>query len=452
MKVLARLRFAVPFAATLVLTLLMAAKSTQTPAVLVSLGNSSGQPGSLSQAHMISNPAAVYCTDMGYQYHVIVDGAGGQTDSCSLPDGQVCGAWDFLEGKCGKAFSYCARIGLGERTASDGKNAFSPEYAVCVDAHGKDAGVLTTLFDLAPRLNHCGASNELPDTSAGNPSATLPADSVSPLTLSDSQPAAWDWRDATFNGIRGDWTSPVKNQANCGSCWAFAAVGQSEAVLNLAAGNPALDEDLAEEYLVSDCSSAGSCCGGWHSSALNFIRDQGIPDETCLPYASYTCQCYGTGSCKNCTFDNGNGCSNATCSQRCSDYGSRMLKIDYYGQVGNISNPPATQQALMKQALVKYGPLSVAFSWVGDGGFNPENHVYNCLSSGSLNHAVVIVGYDDAGGYWIVKNSWGTGWNGNGYFKMGYGQCQIEDYVYFAHANSTIEMKNRFFLPVVNRH
>lgn len=453
MKVLARLRFGVLFVAAAVLVMLMAAKSTHTPAAIALWVDPSSQPGSVSQAHMISNPAAVYCTDLGYDYHVIGDGAGGQTDTCSLPNGQACSAWDFLEGKCGQAYSYCARQGLGERTAVDGKNAFSPEYALCVDAQGKDAGVVTTLFGLASKLNRCGASNDLAGTSANNPSSTLPAQAASgsPLVLSDTPPTSWDWRDAIYNGVEGDWTSPVKNQGNCGSCWAFAAVGQTEAELNLASGNPTLDEDLAEEYLVSGCSNAGSCCGGWHATALHYIQNQGIPDEACLPYISDSCSCYGTGSCTNCAYDNGSGCTNATCSQRCSDYGSRVLKIDFYGQIGNISNPPATQQALMKQALVKYGPLSVAFSWVGDGGFNPTSRVYNCLSSGSLNHAVVIVGYNDAGGYWIVKNSWGSGWNENGFFKMGYGQCQIESYVFYAHANSTIEMKKHFFLPMVGR-
>jgi hypothetical protein len=48
---------------------------------------------------------------------------------------------------------------------------------------------------------------------------------------------------------------------------------------------------------------------------------------------------------------------------------------------------------------------------------------------------VVIVGYNDAGSYWIVKNSWGPTWNGDGYFKVGYGECSIEDYVYWSRQN-----------------
>jgi hypothetical protein len=49
-----------------------------------------------------------------------------------------------------------------------------------------------------------------------------------------------------------------------------------------------------------------------------------------------------------------------------------------------------------------------------------------------VNHGVVIAGYSDSGGYWIIKNSWGSTWNGDGYFKIGYGECAIESYVSYA--------------------
>jgi putative hemolysin len=441
MRILVRLRFALTFAASAFLIMVMAAKSTHNPAAIASWGDSSSQLGGLSQAHKISNPAAVYCTDMGFEYKVIKDGNGGQTDTCSMPDGKVCSAWDFLEGKCGQAYSYCARQGLGERTAADGNNPFSPEYAVCVDAQGKDVGLVTALFNLAPKLNRCGNASNLPDKSASIPASAHPAPADTSLALSDTPPASWDWRNATYNGISGDWTTPVKNQGGCGSCWAFSAVGQAEAVLKLASSDPFLDPDLSEEYLVSDCSPAGTCCGGWHSSALGFIKNQGIPDETCLPYVSGSCGCSGGGCSDSCANKTGGSCANSACSQRCSDYDSRLSHIDDYGSV----NPT---QVDIKQALFNYGPLSVAISMKGsfDG-----NGVYNCINPGEVNHSVVIVGYNDAGGYWIAKNSWGTGFGEAGYFNVGYGQCHIEDYVYYARVISTNFTNSYFFLPIVGR-
>jgi hypothetical protein len=51
---------------------------------------------------------------------------------------------------------------------------------------------------------------------------------------------------------------------------------------------------------------------------------------------------------------------------------------------------------------------------------------------------VVLAGYSDAGDYWIVKNSWGSSWNGDGYFKVGYGECFIENEVYYAEAPTEV--------------
>jgi len=61
-----------------------------------------------------------------------------------------------------------------------------------------------------------------------------------------------------------------------------------------------------------------------------------------------------------------------------------------------------------------------------------DGDIYRCTDDSGVNHGVVIAGYNDSGGYWIIKNSWGPGWNGDGYFKIGYGECAIEDYVNYA--------------------
>ena len=85
----------------------------------------------------------------------------------------------------------------------------------------------------------------------------------------------------------------------------------------------------------------------------------------------------------------------------------------------------------MKEALVDHGPLSVGMG-IGSaygGGFDGQN-IYRCTNDSGMNHGVIIVGYSDAGGYWIVKNSWGASWgpDGNGSFELGYGECAIGNY------------------------
>jgi len=352
----------------------------------------------------MANPAAVYCRELGYEYE-IVDAAKGQYGVCVLPDNSRCNDWGFLEGKCGQSYSYCARQGYGSITRTDGRNPFSRTYSVCVRGR-EEIGAATELMGLSEKAT----KGSVPV--AQSPAAPAEGGSV-------GSPPSFDWRN--YGGQ--DWMTPVKNQGSCGSCWAFAAVGVVEAIYDISTGNPDLDLNLSEEYLVADCLLGNSCCGGWMDDAFDFVRAEGIPDEDCLPYVDqYSCTC-GGGTCDSiCTYRTGGRCSDATCSHRCSDWQSRLLTIDDTGGV------PSSQSAI-KQAVVDTGPLSVGMNMSGD--FD-GNDIYRCDPDSPPNHGVVIAGYDDAGGYWIVKNSWGTGWGDGGYFKVGYGECVIEQYVSYA--------------------
>jgi len=68
------------------------------------------------------------------------------------------------------------------------------------------------------------------------------------------------------------------------------------------------------------------------------------------------------------------------------------------------------------------------------GGDFDGDGIYRCTNPNGpgINHGVIIAGYNDAGAYWIVKNSWGTYFGDGGYFKVGYGECGIESDVYYA--------------------
>jgi putative hemolysin len=378
----------------------------------------------------LANPAAVYCRDLGYDYQMVNDGAGGVRGECVMPDGVQCDAWDFLAGKCAPEHSYCAQQGYGLRVQADGKNPFSREYAVCLDKNGKSLGSATDLDALPKKATGSQCSNPPNGTkskNAGGSVASAKGQSFVPTASSAGfPPASFDWRNATYMGATGNWLTPIKDQAACGSCWAFGAVGQTEGVLKIAAGNPGLTPDLSEEYLVAGCPNAGTCCGGYFTLALGYIQSQGIPDEACLPYAdSSGCNC--TTSCPaSCAHHTGGACSNRTCSDRCSNYASRLVKILQYGYIG-------TDRTTIKEALVTYGPISVAFD-VAHAAWDANGVMY-CSAPNGTDHVVDLVGYDDAGGYWIARNSWGSTWNGDGYFKIYYGQCNIEWYPYYATAS-----------------
>lgn len=218
-----------------------------------------------------------------------------------------------------------------------------------------------------------------------------------------SLPMAWDWR------INGGVTS-VKNQGSCGSCWAFAAMGDFESKVLI---KQFLNYDFSEENL-KECNYWGHNCGGGHAwSATNHFTREGVVFESCDPYHPYK-----TGNC------------NQTCAKIKQITGWRILPNDVNA---------------IKQAVYQYGPVYTTM-YASFPGFSTYDGTY-CLyypGSEAPNHAVLIVGWDDnmthAGGKgaWIVKNSWGTSWGANGYFyiaydsaRIGQGSCYYESYKHY---------------------
>jgi C1A family cysteine protease len=343
----------------------------------------------------MKNPAAVYCTELGYTYK-IVQTEQGEKGICVLPDDMECEAWDFYEGKCGINYSYCRQKGYNVAFTEEGC-PFTQTCVVCIlpDESKKMASKLMHLSEKAA----IGVSATVAENGKNKQfSGTMPQreSEFKEKKKIQSLPSYFDWRDKDGE----NWMTPVKDQGRCGSCWAFSAVGAVEPLYKININNSGYNPDLSEQYLVSDCCEwCGDCDGGWHSTALRYVRDYGITDEGCFPYQA----------------------SNSPCSDRCSDWESRLRYVDGYGSV-------SSDKATIKSYLIAKGPLSVALRmsgyWDGD--------IYRCSPDSPVTHAVVIAGYNDSIGYWIVKNSWGTGWNEDGYFKVGYGECSIEKLVYYA--------------------
>ena len=189
----------------------------------------------------MANPAAVYCEDLGYEYKIITDSEGGQKGVCVFPDNTSCDAWEFFTGKCGQNYSYCKIHGCDIETVSDGKNPYSPEYAVCV-LPNKMREPVTKLMGIDKRI------------SAGSIPIEYKSKNVSGIRRENNyfgavNPTTFDWR----NKDGENWVTPVRDQGSCGSCWAFAAVGGVETKINIARNDSNFDPNLAEQYLVSDC-------------------------------------------------------------------------------------------------------------------------------------------------------------------------------------------------------
>jgi len=208
----------------------------------------------------------------------------------------------------------------------------------------------------------------------------------------DALPASLDWRN---HG--GNWVSPIKDQDECGSCWAFAGVAALESQYALQQNTPGSFLDLSEQILVACAWGNGGCSGGYMDITADFLKTEGTSLETCYPYAAV----------------------NGNCASACSGWQATAYKIADYEFVPR-------DVAAMKEAL-QGGPFQVSFYVYSDFysyGSGVYEYAWGVKHGG---HAVLLVGYVDTpgqygGGYFIVKNSWGSGWGEGGYFRIGYSQ------------------------------
>jgi len=188
-------------------------------------------------------------------------------------------------------------------------------------------------------------------------------------------PESLDWR-------KSGRVTPIKNQGQCGSCWAFSTTGVLEGFFHKTTGQL---PDLSEQQLV-DCSGIlyGNlgCNGCMPSRALNYVKDKGITTQAAYPYKAVKAS--------NCVTQGG------------------AYKIK--GQ----SQPAASHDGLV--GALQLHPVSVAVDAT-----NFKNYKTGIFSDcdTKLNHAVLAIGY--GADHYIIKNSWTTGWGEDGYIRLAKG-------------------------------
>ncbi len=219
-----------------------------------------------------------------------------------------------------------------------------------------------------------------------------------PCTPRGDLPDAFDWRDEVEGGL-----PSIKNQGNCGSCWAFGTVAPLECNIKIKDG---IEEDLSEQWLVSCNQDGYGCSGGWwchdyfmENGKTDSCGDSGAVLEEDFPYTASDEPC-------NCPYPH-------------------EYFIEDWAYVGNPNGVAEVDE--IKQAIYDYGVVSVAVC-VNTAFHNYNGGVFSGPTCHNINHAVALVGWDDnqgTEGVWFLRNSWGTGWGEGGYMRIEYGVCDV---------------------------
>lgn len=205
----------------------------------------------------------------------------------------------------------------------------------------------------------------------------------------ESPPTAVDWRDQGY-------VTRVKSQSHessrCNSCVAFATIAAIESRVNILENSPNRDYDLSEAHLFFG--GCGNCCvAGWkvHQS-LAFCRHAGIAWDVDFPYTPI--------------------------DQPAPVNLQPAVRLRDYSQVFTVAE--------RKKIIARKGPMIASFTmhedfkWYAGG-------IYETVAGDDLgDHSVAVIGYDDAGEFWVCKNSWGPDWGEGGFFRIRYGQCGID--------------------------
>jgi len=257
------------------------------------------------------------------------------------------------------------RVALHNLEAAMGKHTYTLAMNEFADLSGEEFAKIVLGSCVIPKRNSTGAATFLK-----SPFITLPT--------------SVDWRDKNL-------VTPIKDQKQCGSCWAFSTTGSLEGQHSKKTGKLV---SLSEQQLV-DCSGKFGnfgCMGGLMDNAFRYIKaNGGIDTEASYPYEARDGHC-------------------------------RFKPADIGATVAGYTDVPEGDEAALTQAIATVGPISVAIdaSHFSFQLYHTGVYYEKRCSSTRLDHGVLAVGYgtEDGQDFYWVKNSWGLSWGQKGYIKM----------------------------------
>lgn len=196
----------------------------------------------------------------------------------------------------------------------------------------------------------------------------------------------------------------IRDQGQCGSCWAF---GQSESLSDrfCIASNASINVVLSPQYILDCDVNDYGCGGGFVDAGWDATLANGIVSDACVPYAG----------------------ANAPCDTTCAD-GSPIAKSMYKI---SAAYTPGSDAAAIQEEIMNFGPVEVAFE-VYEDFFNYVSGVYQVTpgTAWAGGHGVKVLGWgvDNTVPYWLVANSWAATWGDSGFFKIlrGSNECAFE--------------------------
>ena len=225
----------------------------------------------------------------------------------------------------------------------------------------------------------------------------------------------------------------VRDQANCGSCWAFGAVEAMSDRVCIASGQTD-QRRVSAQNMLTCCSSCGfGCDGGYPAYAWRYWKSTGLvtgglygDKNTCQPYFLPPCDHHVDGSHGACpdTVDT------PKCVKNCNDGNQADYTKDL--MYGSSAYSVSGEKNIM-QELYDNGPVEASFTVYNDF-LTYKSGVYQHVTGSALGgHAIKLMGWGVENGvkYWLCVNSWNEDWGDKGYFKIrrGSNECGIENSV-----------------------